>query len=306
MKLFLTRLLLLSLPLLLILGGIELLYRSVPNNYSVKNLNIVNYYQDAEVLITGNSHSFYGINPSHFQKSAFNLSNVSQGLFIDELLFNKHADSIKNLKYLVLNIDYFTLSQPEDLPELEWRNYFYEAQMGIETGLISAFNIKKYSLALASPPKITTQSIKTYFIKGTLAECNPDGWAAKEGVGPENRPDMGIVIAKKHEDGSMDFNKNLVRLKRIIEKCKREGVKVILVTMPVTSYYAAEVNTTKLNKIFKTCKTLDSDHYNVQYLNLFQDERFNNNDFYDVDHLNTGGAKKCSEIINNLINNPTP
>jgi hypothetical protein len=305
MKKFLQRLLLFALPLVVIWAGIELLYRTIPNNYSLKNTNVVKHYTDAEVLILGNSHSFFGINPQYFKSKAFNFSNVSQGLFADELLFNKHIERFGNLKYLILNVDYFTLSQKDNSSELEWRNYFYEAQMGIETDLVSNFDLKKYSLAFAPPFKVTVNSVQDYFLKGTLAECNSTGWAAKQGVGPDNSPRMGIIIAKKHEDGSVDFNNNIARLKRIIQKCKSKNIHVILVTMPVTSYYAAEVNKSKLEKIFKVCGALDSGYDNVQYINLFQDRRFNNSDFYDTDHLNTNGAKKCSKIINASINIPT-
>lgn len=59
----------------------------------------------------------------------------------------------------------------------------------------------------------------------------------------------------------------------------------------------------KLQKIFATANLLEKDNSNVSYLNLFQDSRFVNDDFYDADHLNNEGAKKCSIITNQYIQN---
>lgn len=173
--------------------------------------------------------------------------------------------------------------------------------MDLETGLVSDFDIKKYSLALAPPFKITVNSIKEYFKSGTLAECGANGWAGLEGVGPDNREEMGKIIADKHEDGSTNFSHNTARLKTIIGKCKAKGINVLLVTMPVTAYYADEVNKNKLTMIFNECEKLESENDNVSYINLFYDSRFNNNDFYDVDHLNVKGSVKCSKIINDYL-----
>jgi hypothetical protein len=280
---------------------LELFYRNVPNNYSQKDKDVVQNYDDAQILIFGNSHSFYGLNPDFFSKRAYNLSNISQTLMYDKLLFDKHEDKFENLKYVVLNVEYSSLSQDDNMPEIQWRKYFYEAQMGVETGTVSNFDVKKYSLALVPRLAITISSLKEYIQKGSIVECISNGWAGKVGVNEAyNNPRMGKVIARKHEDGSTDFYKNTQRIKSIIAKCREKNIKVVLVTMPVTSYYADNVNKDKLQLIFKQCHNLDK-LYNVSYINLFFDKRFTNKDFYDTDHLNTGGAQKCSQIISDFI-----
>lgn len=40
------------------------------------------------------------------------------------------------------------------------------------------------------------------------------------------------------------------------------------------------------------------------YLNFMNDKRFNHNDFYDVDHLNTNGAQKFTTILTAIIDLP--
>ena len=280
---------------------LELFYRLTPNNYTEKHKNIQKAYPDTEILIFGNSHSFYGLNPDHFDKKAFNIANVSQTLLYDKLLLQKHVDNFKNLKYIILNVEYTSLSQDDRVPELEWRKYFYKSQMQLEAGTVSDFDIKKYSLALAPRFKLTVSAVKKYFSEGTLVECSENGWGRLTGINKEyNNLQMGRNIVKKHEDGSLDFTKNVQRLKDMIEICRQRDIKVILVNMPVTSYYAVNVNKEKLLKIFAEC-TMLAKYNNVEYINLFQGSGFTNSDFHDTDHLNEEGAEKCSRLVSEYI-----
>ncbi|TRW22978.1 hypothetical protein FMM05_14870 [Flavobacterium zepuense] len=280
---------------------LEIFYRAVPNNYTEKNKHIRGSYNDCQTLILGNSHTFYGLNPDDFTAPAFNISNVSQTLFYDKLLFEKHVDSFAVLKNIIIPIEYSSLSHSDFHPELEWRKYFYEDQMDLDTQTISDFDVKKYSLALVPRFSLTIFSLREYLKSGTLVECSTKGWRRQNGVNElYNNPKMAKIIADKHEDGSVDFRKNVQRLKNIIAACNKRGITVVLVTMPVTSNYAANVNQQKLALITKECSQL-AKIKNVYYLNLFQDSLFQDTDFYDTDHLNSGGAKKCSQLLDRFI-----
>lgn len=301
MKQFLKKIRFFVAILIVVWAATELFYRLVPNNYTVKNNSIEQNYSQCETLIFGNSHAFYGLNPAEFDDKAFNLANVSQTLFFDRLLFFKHADKMPKLKNIIITVEYSSLSQRDDHPELEWRKYFYESQMGLHTGSISPFDIKKYSMALVPRFSITLEAFKQYTQQGTLAECGPNGWAPKIGVNNQyNNPEMGKNIVQKHEEGAVAFDVNLKRLNDIIQACKAKNIKVFIVTMPVTSHYANAVTITKLNNIIQHCKAFTNSK-DIFYLNLFKDERFNNTDFYDTDHLNTKGAAKCSKIVSDFI-----
>jgi hypothetical protein len=279
----------------------ELFYRFAANNYTEKSKNISTGYKDCEVLILGNSHTFYGLNPDFFKRKAFNLANKSQTLFYDQLLLEKYIDSLNALKYVIIPVEYSSLSASDDNAELAWRSYFYESQMGIDTKTHKVFDLKKYSRALPPPFLITLKAIKKYCTKGSLVDCQPNGWAPYEGMNSEhNNKAMGKIIAAKHEDNSVDFNKNIQRLKSMVVTCRQKGVKVFLVTMPVTSYYADNINRKKLALITAQCNAFANEN-KIHYINLFQDKRFVNADFFDIDHLNTNGAKKCTRVINNFV-----
>ena len=96
MRKFFLKLLLFISPFVLMYVALEVFYRNVPNNYSVKNQEINKNSQKIEVLLFGDSHCLYGLNPSCFSRNTFNLSNVSQTIYFDKLLFDKYVDKIKD------------------------------------------------------------------------------------------------------------------------------------------------------------------------------------------------------------------
>ncbi len=51
----------------------------------------------------------------------------------------------------------------------------------------------------------------------------------------------------------------------------------------------------------ETCEEMAQKYNNVQYLNLFKDDRFVEDDFFDADHLETEGAAKLTKILNEYI-----
>lgn len=301
MKNFLRKTVWFIIPIFLGWLALESFYRFIPNNYTEKQKQILQSY-DSEILILGNSHSFYGINPSFFTQKAYNFSNISQSLYFDELLLEKHITHFENLKYVILTIDYFTLSQEDDTSEDLWRKYYYQQYMDIEVPSIAKIDFKSYSLATTRNLEMNIELLRKYRNEKKLIECNDLGWGSYEGINPEyNNLATAIDIAKKNEDGLTDFKSNELRLQRMINLCNKNEVRLVLITMPVTSYYAENINQNKLKKVVASCNYFEEKNKNVIYLNLFQSPQFDNNDFYDTDHLNSKGATKCSRILNQFI-----
>lgn len=302
MKTFLKKIRLFLLVILMVWIGIEIFYRLMPNNYSVKEDNFQKKKEDIEVLILGNSHAFYGLDPEFINKKAFNLSNISQTLYFDELLFNAKISQFKKLKYLILCIEYTSLSQKEDTNEDVWRKYYYHHFMDMKVPTVSIFKPQTYSIALINNLKTSSRLIIRYINEGSIVDCNANGF----GVNYLKKTALNIhnvapFTIEKHEDNSLDFLENSLRVQEIATSCKSSGIQLILVTMPVSNEYAQGVNQRKLQKIFDTCNNLKSKNENVEYLNLFNDKRFSNEDFYDADHLHSEGAEKCTKILNDLL-----
>lgn len=304
MKKLLTHISLFLIPILLVWVFAEVFYRTVPNNYTYKHEQISNNKDDIEVLVLGDSHTFFGINPEWLSKKAYNLANVSQTIYFDKLLLEKHINHLPKLKYLIVSVEYTTLSQEDNTQEDIWRKYFYEAQMDLEVPLIRWYNPKKYSLALTRNFNKTWKSFVEYRKKGTLIGSDENGWGNTylSTVDSLEMQYLATVVAKKHEDGSTDFILNTQRLQQMIELCKNNNIKVLLVNMPVVSDYISFLTTEKWEKIDSICNVLESENDNVTRLNLLKDKQFKLEDFQDADHLNAQGAKKCSLTLNQYIN----
>lgn len=302
MKTFYKKLLLFLLPVFLVWGATEVFYRTVENNYTFKNKRIVSEYHDIETLVLGDSHAFFGINPKYFSSNTFNIANVSQSLFFDELLLVKHIDSLSNLKNIVLNISYFTLSAKDDSYEDRWRKYFYQQQMDLDVPTISTFDPNQYSLALTRRFAKSVTLFGEYLKNGTIVTCydNGYGFQDKSNIVPDKEK-TSEIIAKKHEDNSLDFESNINRLQRMIDLCNQKGVTVFLIEMPVYKTYYGLLDETKKEKINSSLSQLQQKNKSVYYYDFSLNENFNKSDLRDADHLTNKGAEKFSKLLDALI-----
>lgn len=304
MKKFIFNLMLFLLPIVIFIGLAECFYRTVPNNYSVKKENLIKKKAKIETLLFGDSHCFYGLNPIYFKKNTFNLSNVSQTIYFDKLLLDKYIKILPKLNYIVLCIEYTNLSQKDNTEEDIWRKYYYQNYMNLQVPLINWYDFNQFFLCTTQNPSRTLDLMLKYAKNGFINDSDANGWVTnykkKDRIEPEL---IAKERAQQQEDGSVDFVANSERIDSIIRFCKQKKIKVIIVSMPQTHLYSSYLNQKKLNMIFKTCRNFQTNNLkNVYYLNLFNEKRFSDEDFYDSDHLNEVGAKKCSKIVDEFIN----
>ncbi len=303
MKKLLRHIIIFLLPVFLVWFATELFYRTTPNNFTYKNKQLKAYYDTAETIVFGDSHAFYGVNPEYLDTTTFNASNISQSLYFDKLLFERHIDSFKTIKQILITVAYTTLSEEDNKLDLVTRKYFYQNQMDLDVPLISAFNPRKYSLALSRSFRKTADLIGEYYEKGTLVTSHPNGFLTTNTIerSSNDLDRVAKIVTKRHEDNLLDFGKNTKRLQSIINACKQRDIKVCLVSFPVNYRYVKLVNSDKVDKMYATCNILAKENENVTYINLFEDNRFRDEDFYDANHLNVKGAEKCSKILNVLL-----
>jgi hypothetical protein len=218
--------------------ALEIFYRNVSNNYSLKNQEINKNSQKIEVLLFGDSHCLYGLNPSCFSKNTFNLSNVSQTIYFDKLLFDKYVEKLPKLKQVVFCIEYTNLSQIDNSGDDGWRKFYYQRFMDLEVPLISKLDPRNYCLAFTQSFYKSRDLVKRYVKKRTILDCDSLGWGTnykKADRIPAAQVAQNRAIVQ--EDGSMDFEVNKSRINDIIEKCKQRRIQVLIVSMPQTKEY---------------------------------------------------------------------
>ena len=297
-----SKLALFLLPLFLVWLALEVFYRQAPNNYSYKDQQLQKVAPFTKTLIMGDSHAFYGINPVYFKDPTFNLSNISQSLLTDELLLEKHIANLPALKTVFINISYFTLSAKENDLESNWRKYFYYHSMGIRAPSISFWNPKRYSMALIQRFDKSIDLVQQYYKNHTIVSATPLGYGKQDMSNVvKDKEAISVVIANKHEDNSLDFKHNTARLQRIIALCKKYGVGVVLLEMPVYPAYYNLLDTEKKEKIKSVLHELSGVNDTVFYLDLSTSPLFEKQDLRDADHLTNSGAKKCSIFLNRYI-----
>ncbi len=299
---FASKVILFALPILFFAAFVEYIVRQIPNNYSYKNEYLSKNAEDVEILVLGNSHSLYGINPDHFTLNSFNASHVAQSLHYDYFIFEKFKNNLSNMRVLVLPISYFTL--------------FYQLEDGLENWRIERYCIYydykhpslKYRTEILNAKTINIVSSVVKYLRSNGKTHNIT--VSESGFGLEfsaqkqdNLVATGISAAERHT--KKNFHKlddNLELIDRLIAESSKMGVKVFLFTPPAWSSYTENLSTQQLSVMQTSISDLVKKYSNVEYHSFLHDNRFVKGDFKDADHLNEIGAKKLTKIIDHMIN----
>lgn len=310
MKIFIRKTALFILPLFVVVLSIEILIRNIPNDYSYKKKYLDKHSNKIETLILGSSHSFYGLNPIFFSNSTFNSAHISQSLNYDYEILKKYQDNLHNLKTVILPISYFTLYGKLENGSESWRvkNYVIYYGMNADNSIVDYFEVFSNKL------QVNLEKLEGYYIKNNrnhYITCSELGWGTpfhfKNTI--IDLVETGKTASERHTraDITSEFNKNLFNenqqiVTTIIKWCKKQNIKVLLLTLPAYSTYRQNINLEQYNITIKTANKIASQYDNCIYVNLFDDTNFVSKDFRDADHLSEIGAEKLSKLIDKKIN----
>ncbi|NRD24576.1 DUF1574 family protein [Winogradskyella litoriviva] len=300
MKKFITYTVFFICPVIIIMVVMEFALRQIPNDYKLKSEQIELKKEAIETLILGSSHSMYGFNPEYFTNEAYNLSHVSQSIDLDYLLLQKYINELPKLKTIVIRLSYTTLHEQLGETSEAWRQKDYNLYYDLDISNTLKFNSEVLSIKL----KNNIKRLRDYYLKNeNPISVENSGWAFFNKTKLNKSLDeLGVMVAKKHTAKNDKLvEENITYLEKIVKLCGKQNVKVIIVTLPAYKSYRAHLNKSQLEKVISTGVKMYNNYSNCSYLNLIQDENFNENDFYDADHLNTNGAKKLSLFLDDFI-----
>lgn len=307
MKRFIKTILFFFLPIFAGLIVLECAMRRVPNDYTYKNNWLTENIDRVRIWTFGSSHGLYGISPRYFSKPAFNSAHVSQPLKYDAFIFNKFINNADSLEWIVLPVSYFTLTSNMEDGEEWWRikNYciYYDCPY-------HPWETKYHTEVVGNPLSLYKQikRVGRYWIKG-VDDNSCDSLGLDLGYSKEHRGENwymdGPQRAKYHTKDLAKsqpiIKENIGYIESIIQTCAEKQVKVLIVTTPVCSTYYDYVDSAQYTLMIETCNSLAAQYNHVQYLNLFKDSRFVEDDFHDSDHLATEGAAKLTKILDEYI-----
>lgn len=301
MKRFLKYSILFAAIIALLLGCCELLVRHTPNSYTLKNNWVMRHGQGVKTLITGNSHTYYGIKPDAMGDSVFNIANVSQGHEYDYFLLTKLGPQLTNLKNLIVIVDESNIFDPPLEDAKEWfRAINYKVYYGYDKH--SDFSIYNFEISDYSTFPLKFQRSKNYFLGDSIApDCDSLGWGCTFPT-PERFDTTWMKSDAKHtlevhsckNWANVDYNEQY--LNKIGEWCNRHNINIIVITTPMWDEYVDMISDRQLSTMYDVVNRF-THKYKATYKDYLRDPRFGGRDFHDSDHLSELGAEKFSRIL---------
>ena len=308
MKRFLFKSFLFSVPTMILLVSIELFITFSPNTLLFKSNFFKNNIKSIEVLVLGSSHHQNAIDPSYIDLKTSNLAYGAQDITLDSSLFFTYKDKLSNLKIVVLEYDFLTFNKKKepDYFRLPWYYRFY----GIEPYPIST--LKKASMYASSPVFFNNFIEERLFSNNYDYEYNDSGFIKNDfpGVFESLNYDLdkieqgSIMRVEKINNGLPidNYEHNMAKLTSIVNYCRDRNIIVVLSKTP--SCLNDEINpngeSIKLMQVYLDKIKQSND---IFVLDMSTDTAFNIKDFKDYTHLNSDGAKKCSQLFNDYLNN---
>jgi len=297
MKRFLKLVAIFGAPILVFFICLEMIVRTVPNDYSYKRNYIEQHGKKIEILILGSSHGLYCVNPSFFSRYTFNTSQEYQSLKYDKFIFDKYKDSLTSLRAIIIPISYFSLFYELEQAEGNYRIKNYCIYYGCKYHLSV-----KNSLEIANGRSMLHLKMakKYLFNNGDEIFCTKSGYGTMYQNTPTYDVDKtGQLAAERQSTYPIEnLGPNLERLNAMIEDCAKRHVKVYLFTPPSWPSYTKHLDKNRLEILDREMKTIVQKYPNVQYRSFLEDSSFVKSDYRDSYHVNEIGAEKLSKMIN--------
>lgn len=296
-----------AIPMVVLAITFEVLARTIPTTYSTKHLNLLKRKSQIEILVTGPSHSNFGINPKYFGRESFNISNTSQGLYQDYKVLLRYLPECKSVKMVIIPISYFSLFYDMASSPEAWRCAYYPFYMGVQGDTTASVGVRNYSalVLFGGPMEVIKNTLKNMFHINAM-DINEYGC---QSPAKEKKPICEIIndntgkARVAFHDSIMKSNllgDNIAALDGIAKELTKRKIQIVFVVTPVYKTYSRYIS--KKNYQLMTAIIANiSRKYSAKSYNYFYDSRFKLNDFADNDHLNENGATKFSILLKNEV-----
>lgn len=282
----------------------ECVLRNIKNDYYYKNEWLSKNANQVKIINLGSSHGYYGINPKYFDQLAFNVAHVSQSLDYDYMIINKFVKNMDSLKVVILPISYFTMSSKLSKGDEKFRAVNYVIEYGF-----SGHNLKeKFRLCNLTAQNNIKKVIAYMLLNKDDVICDKNGfyWNENRAITNKNNEYLSYGAKRAEYHHSRDqhgniFMENMDNVNKIISLCSANNVLLVILTTPTWYTYRENLHQEQLSEMTHFCDSIAAAHYNVIYLNMIEDSRFEDKDFYDSDHLSLKGANKLTKILNDTI-----
>lgn len=245
---------------------------------------IEQYKNETKTLILGSSHGIYGYKAIDGE---YNLALSSQDLYYSYKLYEKYLKELPNLKNVILFYSVFSNGFILDKTGEKQRVLAYKNLFKLPV-LNDCLYFKIYNLSF---PYYLGKVKKRPIICNHGNIENPKFFVSEE-ITPELR-------AKQHLKNNLRPNKQNYWVENLINLAKENNHKVYIILSPATNAYKNCLPESK--ELFKDILDLICDK-DINLIDLYNSEMFTEDDFGDLDHLNSKGAEKLSNYVRSLMN----
>jgi hypothetical protein len=248
-----------------------------------------NDLESTEIVITGTSHTLWGLDPTLFEFKTINISETNKPTIIDLEIIKKYHKKMPKLEYVIIPIDYFTLFYTGD-SDVSVRKYWHH--WGLKNKNAHLFHFVDCEIETPLDLLVSNRRKLSNFEQkeGTY---NPEDDMAK----------MLDRIDAWHTHWMSLKNYALItrEIIQFINFCKSKEIKIVFVKMPIPISTQRKFNNRYMSITSTSLKNF-GEFSNVYLIDLNKIPVFENDSlFHDCDHLNYRGAKLASSILNNRI-----
>lgn len=229
-------------------------------------------------LVVGSSHGDCGFNPYYFNEYSYNFCSPSQDLYYSYEVCKKYHNELPKLKNIILFYSLFSAGLELNRTSESERCLIFKKALKInykENIRFHWLDILNVSLNVRKKYDFSKEFYNGYKISKVSLDLS-----LEERV-------------SKHEREGLRNNDQLDYVEKLYQLCKQNGYRLTVVIPPMTNEYRQHCKWA--SKIY--CKLNNFCDERFKILDFFESSFFSSEDFYDYDHLNSRGAKKLTELI---------
>lgn len=276
------------------------IFADMYNDFFNKTIDNFNRCNNVEVLATGISYAYSGLNVKLLKKAAFNFSYPSQDIYfaynIIKKLLKEKRNNLKYFKYCLIGLCYYDFQYDLSKSSIKSKVILYYDFLKKEHNygnIAELYEMYKLNNNIAEEIFNKTEGGKFDF-KWNLEVKSLDENNDLELMGKV----QASIDCRKDNPETVEENKMI--LKEYFELLTVNNIKPVVIVYPASKYYTnnfSEKIENQFNKIIREFK----EEYNFQYIDYFRSKLFNDKDFRDVSHLNAKGRDKFTKILNEII-----
>ena len=305
-KKYLIRTIFFLLPVVLILGALELWVRNIPSSPNTISTYLHNESENLEVMVLGASQNQAAIHPAFMSRPTINLASGHQDYSEDYALLSQLNERLPKLNTVILSMTFAHLDTPPNKSEF-WKhatflNYYnvnaYGRKVYAKDKLLYLSNPSFYSNEILG--RLTPMNVQDFGDYGYLENAIHSSFA-KADFNPKQIGDIPLSIYNRENELAVEHN--TLAFKKILAFCKKKKLKTVIVLTPVTAKHYEGRNPYMVARRDAFLKVMLELYPQVLLVDAEQTD-YPLTDFNNHNHLSPQGAEKFTKKLVGQLDSP--